>query len=115
MLTAHGSWANHMINECTVEKKQTKRTFKIFTKYHHAFMEKIIVNLVRNSHEINLKGTVLALHSGNIAKLKLRHNMRLMHTFAIKGVEALARERISLGGGFEHMTVRYYDIASRYS
>ena len=77
-------------------------------------MEKIIVNLIRNSHEINLKGTILALHSGNITKLKLRHNMRLMNTFAVKGVEALARERQSLGDSFEHMTVRYYDISSRY-
>jgi len=40
--------------------------------------------------------------------------MRLMHTFAVKGVEGLARERKSLGDSFEHMTVRYYDIASRY-
>jgi len=40
--------------------------------------------------------------------------MRLMHQFAVRGVEALARERHSLGKGFDHMVVRYYDISSRY-
>lgn len=40
--------------------------------------------------------------------------MRLMHKFALKGIEALARERNSLGKGYNHMVVKYYDISSRY-
>jgi len=52
--------------------------FKTFQKYNEAFYEKVVVNLIRNSEEINLKGVLLALVNGNVAHLKRRENMRLM-------------------------------------
>ena len=59
------------------------------------------MNLNRNASEINLKGTLLALTNGNIAHLKRRDNMRLMFEFSIRGVEALKRERNSLGTNYD--------------
>jgi hypothetical protein len=78
MFTAHSGWAAHMVDECITKKLQTPRTFKMFKKYHDAFYEHIAVNLIRNADEINLKGTILVLVSGNVTHLKLRANMRLM-------------------------------------
>ena len=101
MFCAHAAWAAHQIDECLIKKKQPPRVFKIFKKYNAAFYEKIVVNLIRNSKEINLKGVLLALVHGNVAHLKRRESMRLMHKFAVRGVEALARERVSLGGNFD--------------
>ena len=40
--------------------------------------------------------------------------MRLMRQFAFKGVDALVRERNSLGESFEHVAVKYFDIGRRY-
>lgn len=37
-----------------------------------------------------------------------------MHEFAVKGVEALAREKKSLGKDFEAKVLQYYDITSKY-
>ena len=37
-----------------------------------------------------------------------------MRVFAFKGVDALVRERDSLGEAFEHVAVKYFDIAKRY-
>ena len=84
-----------------IKKKQPARVFKIFKKYNAAFYEKVVVNLNRNAFEINLKGTLLALTNGNVAHLKRRDNMRLMFEFSIRGVEALKRERDSLGSDYD--------------
>ena len=40
--------------------------------------------------------------------------MRLMQAFAFKGVNALVRERNSLGDSFEHVAVKYFDIGKPY-
>ena len=79
MLCAHAMWVAHQIDECLIKKKQPARVFKIFKKYNSAFYEKLVVNLIRNAQEINLKGTLLALVHGNVAHLKRRDNLRLMH------------------------------------
>lgn len=70
--------------------------------------------MIRNSDDINLKGVLLALVHGNVAHLKRRENMRLMGQFAVKGVAAIERERLSLGSHFEQYCVKYFDIAKRY-
>jgi hypothetical protein len=72
------------------------------------------VNLNRNAHEINLKGTLLALVNGNVAHLKRRDSMRLMNEFALKGVQAIRREQNSMGANFDQICVKYFDIAKRY-
>ena len=94
-----------------IKKKQPARVFKIFKKYNAAFYEKIVVNLNRNAQEINLKGTLLALVNGNVAHLKRRDNIRLMHKFALRGVQAIKREQNSLGANFDQICVKYFDIA----
>ena len=71
-------------------------------------------NLISNSDQINLKGTLLALIHGNVTHLKKRDNMRKMRVFAFKGVDTLVRERDSLGEEFEQMAVKYFDIAKGY-
>lgn len=114
MFCAHASWANHLIDECLIKKKQPRKVFKTFQKYNEAFYEKVTVNLIRNCDEINLKGVLLTLVHGNVAHLKRRENMRLMGQFAVKGVAAIARERLSLGNHFEQYCVKYFDIAKRY-
>ena len=40
--------------------------------------------------------------------------MRKMRVFAFKGVDALVRERDSLGEAFEHVAAKYFDIAKGY-
>ncbi len=114
MYCAHSSWVNGMIDECLVKKEQDKIVIKTFLKYNEAFMEKIIVNLIRNSDEINLKGTMLVLVHGNLAHIKRNANMRLMGQFAFRGVQALDRERESIGDNFEQVCVKYFEIARRY-
>ena len=57
---------------------------------------------------------MLALVHGNVTHLKKRDNMRKMRAFAFKGVDALVRERESLGEAFEHVAVKYFDIAKGY-
>ncbi len=89
--------------------------FKVFKKYHDAFYEHCAVNLIKRSDEINLKGTFLALIHGNVACLKKRSNMRIMHQFSLNGIEALSRERESVGKTFNEVAVKYFDIASRYT
>lgn len=37
-----------------------------------------------------------------------------MQTFAIKGLAVLKRERESIGKDFEHIAVKYYDLAFRF-
>ena len=71
-------------------------------------------NLIENADQINLKGTLLALVNGNVTHLKRRHNMRLMKSFAFRGLDTLARERKSLGDSFDHVAVKYFDIAKAY-
>ncbi len=114
MFCAHAAWVAHQIDECLIKKKQPARVFKIFKKYNAAFYEKIVVNLNRNAHEINLKGTLLALVNGNVAHLKRRDSMRLMNEFALKGVQAIRREQNSMGANFDQICVKYFDIAKRY-
>lgn len=114
MFCAHAAWAAHQIDECLIKKKQPARVFKIFKKYNAAFYEKIVVNLNRNAQEINLKGTLLALVNGNVAHLKRRDNIRLMHEFALRGVQAIKREQNSMGANFDQICVKYFDIAQRY-
>ena len=71
----------------------------------------MIVNLIRTANDINLKGTMLVLVNGSITGVKRRSNTRLMHQFSLKGIQALKRERNSLGKDFENVAVKYYDIA----
>jgi hypothetical protein len=71
-------------------------------------------SLTRQVHEMNLKGVLLVLVNGNVAHLKTRDNIRALFVFAVSGVEILARERNSIGGDFDQMAVKYFDIAKRY-
>ena len=73
-----------------------------------------MVNLNRNAQEINLKGTLLALVNGNVAHLKRRENMRLMNEFALKVVQAIKREKSSVGENLDQICAKYFDIAKRY-
>ena len=34
MFTAHGGWAAHVVDEVLVKKKQRRRVYKVFKKYH---------------------------------------------------------------------------------
>ena len=114
MYCAHSSWVNGMVDECLVKKEQDKIVIKTFLKYNEAFLEKIIVNLIRNSDEINLKGIMLVLVHGNLAHVKRNSNMRLMAQFAFRGVQALDRERESIGDNYDQVCVKYFEIARRY-
>jgi len=114
MFQAHGAWAAHVVDEVLVKKKQKKRVYKIFKKYHDLFYEHCVVNLIKKADEINLKGFFLVLVHGNVTSLKLRHNLRVMQKFAVRGVEALKTEREACGKDFEPIVAKYYDISSRY-
>jgi len=57
---------------------QPRRVYNYFKKYNEIFYEHMIVNLIRNSNEINLKGVFLVLAHGNMAHLKRRSNIRYM-------------------------------------
>ena len=82
MFGAHASWMNNMVEECLKNKKQDHKVFKTFAKYSEAFSEKLIVNIIRNTDSINLKGAMLTLVNGNLMHIKRRDNIRLMRNFA---------------------------------
>jgi hypothetical protein len=48
--------------------------------------------LIMKIGDINLKGIFLVLAHGNMAHLKKRTNMRLMHSFSLKGIKNLKEE-----------------------
>lgn len=78
MFTSHAVWAQSVIEECLVKKKQPRRVYNTFKQYNEEFYEHMVVNLIRNIGDINLKGVLLVLAHGNMAHLKRRANMRLM-------------------------------------
>ena len=55
MFQAHGAWAAHVVDEVLVKKKQKKRVYKIFKKYHDLFYEHCVVNLIKKADEITVK------------------------------------------------------------
>lgn len=76
----------------------------------------MIVNLIRNISEINLKGVFLVLAHGNMAHLKKRTNIRYMRQFAVKGIKTLKEEKNSIGdeGTFDMLCSKYYEYSVRY-
>lgn len=78
MFTSHASWAQHMIEQCLVLKRQPRRVYNYFKRYNEEFYEHLVVNLIRNMTDINLKGVFLVLANGNMAHLKRRANVRYM-------------------------------------
>ena len=93
MFASHAAWAQDMIAQCLVHKKQPRRVYNYFKRYNEELYEHLAVNLIRNLSDINLKGVFLVLAHGNMAHLKRRSNVRLMRQFAVKGVETLAAEK----------------------
>jgi hypothetical protein len=53
-------------------------------------------NLLAKIDDINLKGIFLVLAHGNMAHLKKRANMRLMHKLSLKGLKVLKEEKESV-------------------
>jgi hypothetical protein len=104
-----------MYEEVVRDKKQKLRVFKVFRQYHDAFVEHLIINLIRNVDELNLKGVMLVMVNGNIKGMKRRSNSRLMHVFVSRGLNALKNERHSLGIVYEKIACKYYDMAYRFS
>lgn len=76
----------------------------------------MVVNLIRNINEINLKGIFLVLAHGNMAHLKKRSNVRYMRQFAIKGIDTLNEEKDSINDErtFNVLCVKYYEYSVRY-
>lgn len=76
----------------------------------------MIVNLIRNISEINLKGIFLVLAHGNVAHLKRRNNVRLLRQFAVKGVDTLKDERKAINddSSFELVCAKYYEYSYRF-
>ena len=70
--------------------------------------------LIEHCDEINLAGIMLVMVNGNITHLKRRETTRLMLEFALKSVDVLQRERVSIGKDFEQMASQYFDLASRF-
>lgn len=116
MFSSHASWAQNMIEQCLVLKRQPRRVYTFFKKYNEEFYEHMTVNLIRNIGEINLKGVFLVLAQGNMAHLKRRSNIRLMRQFAVKGVATLKDEEASIDNKetFDLLCVKYYEYAGKY-
>ena len=89
--------------------------WKVFKKYHDAFLEQMAVHLIRRGDEINLKGTTLVLCHANLSHLKKRDNLRLFMKFAIQQVQVLERERKALGDFFNQVAVKYFEISLNYA
>ena len=92
MFNSHANWAQNMIEECLIKKTQKRAAYNAFKKYNEEFYNKIAVNLARNIEEINLKGVILVLAHGNMAHLKKRENIRIMRSFAVKGINNIKSE-----------------------
>lgn len=90
--------------------------YNYFKKYNEELYEHLAVNLQRSIKEINLKGIFLVLAHGNMAHLKRRNNMRLMRGFAVKGIECLNNEKISINDEktFDMVCAKYYEYSIRY-
>ena len=96
MFNCHSDWVNNMVENCLGDKNQKRKVFKTFHAYSEAVVEKLLVNLIRNHMDLNLKAVMMILTQGYLSHLKKRDNLRLMQLFAIKGVSVLNRERITL-------------------
>ena len=100
-----------------MHKKQPRRVYNYFKRYNEELYEHLVVNLVRNLSDINLKGVFLVLAHGNMAHLKRRSNVRLMRQFAVKGVETLAAEKEAVDTApeaFDNLCAKYYEYSVRY-
>lgn len=117
LYVSHAAWSQDMIAQCLVHKKQPHRVYNYFKRYNEELQEHLVVNLLRNLSDINLKGVFLVLAHGNMAHLKRRSNVRLMRQFAVKGVETLAAEREAVDTApeaFENLCAKYYEYSVRY-
>eukprot|EP00347_Sterkiella_histriomuscorum_P015889 403355301 len=92
MYNAHASFAQDVVKQCLIDKKQVRRFWTLFKKYNEEFNEVMIQQLTVRVEDINIKGVFLVLAHGNMAHLKKRDNMRLMHQFSLKALESLQEE-----------------------
>ena len=86
-----------MIDTVLIKKKQPKRVYSYFIKYNDQVLAKVIPRLIEKSDQINIKGAIMMLINGRLWTHKKRDNMRMMKDFAVRCIDTLARERLSLG------------------
>ena len=97
ILTAHATWFQHMVKEVLLKKKQPKRVYRVFAKYSDQVLLVVLKHLIERVDDINLQGTIMILVNGRLWSHKRRDNLRMMKDFAIRAINALKRERESLG------------------
>ena len=89
MMLAHCEWTGHMIQQ---SDKQKKRVNTLYAKYNEEFISHLLISLIQRA-DLNLKGIVRVISSGNYAHIKKRDNLRLLRDLALKGVMLLRDEK----------------------
>jgi hypothetical protein len=111
VFAAHANWNRYMLEECLLKKSKSTKVFDDFRVFSLFFYEKCVDKLLQHVDEINLKGICLVLVQGNIIHLKRKNLIRKMFDFALRGVQALEREKSSVGSNFDRACINYFYIA----
>ena len=95
--------------------KQKKRVNSLYSKYNEEFVSHLLISLI-NCADLNLKGIVRVISSGNYAHIKKRENIRLLRDFALKGVMLLRdeKEAVQETETFELLMVKYYEYSLKF-
>lgn len=114
ILIAHHKWGTFIVEQTIEKRKQRRRVYTVFKKYSDEVFERLGKALINSANQINVKGIFYVLIHGKGPYLKKRSNMRLMMEFGLKGLNALVRERNSMGKDFETFVVHYYQLLTKY-
>ena len=114
ILIAHQKWGTFIVEETIEKRNQRRRVYTVFKKYSDEVFERLGRALINSADQINVKGIFYCLIHGKGPYLKKRSNMRLMMEFGLKGLEALIRERESMGKDFDTFVVHYYQLLTKY-
>lgn len=114
MLNAHSAWVTHIVDETLIKKSQKRKVYKAFKKYSDEVFEKLITRLLQDIDDVNVKGLMLVLVNGQVVHLRKRDNIRKLKEVGFKGVDALARERASLGETFDLVAAKYYEAVKKF-
>ena len=74
----------------------TPKVRKMFRKYSEAFIERVLINLLTRSEDLNLQAVIQILSSMQVTVMR-RDNLRLALEFALRSVNVLADAKENLG------------------
>lgn len=99
-------------------KKAKKQVYqpkvrKLFRKYSEAFVERLLINLLSRSEDLNLQAVLQILSALQLTVMR-RDNLRLALEFALRAVPVLEEARLSLDAQFDQFLVQFFTLSKRF-